>query len=165
MFRRLLVAIDSSGGASTTVSFATAIAHQSNASVHVLFVNEFIAASRGVPLHTDDEATELVVGAVEQLRLEGIRASGTVRRAPHRHVARLIASSAVDASADAIVIGSRRPRRFGRSFRNRQHGRIIAFTTLPIITAPAPLAIPAHGRLDADEVREFDASNRQHLTA
>ena len=163
MFRRLLVAIDGSGGASTTVSFATAIARQSNARVHVLFVNEFIAANRGVLMYTDEEATRLVVSAVEQLRHEGIEANGTVRRAHYRHVARSIASSAADASADAIVIGSRRRRRFGRLLRNRQHGRIISLTALPILTAPAPLAIPAHGRLDADEVRTVRVRNPHHL--
>ena len=75
MFRRLLVAIDSSGGASTTVSFATAIARESNASVHELFVNEFMAASRGVPLHTDDDATGTIADTIAEHR--AMQAAGT----------------------------------------------------------------------------------------
>jgi hypothetical protein len=31
------------------------------------------------------------------------------------------------------------------------------------MTMPAPLVIPANGRLDADEVREVGFRNRQHL--
>jgi nucleotide-binding universal stress UspA family protein len=147
MFRQLLVAIDDSGASSTAVSFAVALAQRSGCGVHVLHVNEYIVSSRGVPLQTDEEATQLVVDAIEELRSVGIRASGSVRRGPHRDVARTIATSAAENTADAIVIGSNRRRRLGLPMRARVHDRIMALSPLPILTAPPPLAIPADVRL------------------
>ncbi len=165
MFPRLLVAIDNDGNADVTLSFATAVARQSDAAVHLLHVNEHIVGSRGVPLLTDEEATRLLVDAVDGLRLEGIRASGSVRRAPSRQVARCIAAMAAQSSADAIVLGSSRRRGIGRLLAGRVGQRTIAQTMLPVITAPAPLELPANGRLDVADVLQLTRGQRQHLEA
>jgi nucleotide-binding universal stress UspA family protein len=71
------LAIDGTETSDVTISFASAIAQHSGAVVHVLYVNEYVVGSRGVPLRTNAEATELLTGAVGLLRAEGIRVTGS----------------------------------------------------------------------------------------
>jgi nucleotide-binding universal stress UspA family protein len=165
MFQRLLVAIDDSERSDVTLSFATAMARQFSAAVHVLHVNEYVVGSRSVPLRTDDEATELVTEALEQLRSEGVKASGSVRRASYRQVARHIATSADEFSADALILGSRRHGRFGALFSARVRERTTRLTSLPVIAAPAPLELPSHGRLDVADIITVPPHQERTLSA
>jgi len=164
MFQRLLVAIDGTESSDVTLSFASAIAQQSGAVVHVLYVNEYVVGSRGVPLRTNAEATELLTGAVGLLRAEGTRVTGSARRAPYRHVPRHIVSSAEDFSADAIVVGTRRKRRLGRLFSSHVREHIIRLSTLPVLAAPAPLDLPADGRLVMAEMLEVERDRTRSLS-
>jgi nucleotide-binding universal stress UspA family protein len=148
MFQKLLVAIDNTERSDVALSFATAIAQQCSAAVHVLHVNEFVVGTRGMTLFTDEKAIQRVTQAIGQLRSEGIRTSGSVRRALYRHVAPCIASMATEISADAIVLGTGRNRRFGRLFAPQVRERTIRLTTLPVIAAPAPLVRAFNGQLD-----------------
>jgi nucleotide-binding universal stress UspA family protein len=165
MFQRLLVAIDGTESSDVTISFASALAQQSGAVVHVLYVNEYLVGCKGIPLHTNAEATELLTRAVGQLRAEGIRVSGTARRAPYRNVPHHIVSSAEDFSADAIVVGTRRKRRLGRLFSSHVRERITRLSSLPIIAAPAPLDLPAHGRLVMAEMLDVERDRTRSLSA
>jgi nucleotide-binding universal stress UspA family protein len=165
MFQRLLVAIDGAESSDITLSFASAIAQQNGAVVHVLYVNEYVVGSRGVPVHTNAEATELLTGAVGLLRAKGIRVTGSARRAPYRHVARHIVSSAEDFSADAIVVGTRRRRRLGRLFSSHVRENIIRLSSLPVIAAPAPLDLPADGRLVMAEMLDEEPDRIRSLSA
>jgi nucleotide-binding universal stress UspA family protein len=165
MFRRLLVAINDGDGSAAAVSFAVSQANPVESQVHVVHVNEYIPSSRSVPLNTDDEATQVVVEAIEQLRLEGIRAAGSVRRADHREVAQVIAATAVETGSEAIVIGSNRRRRFGVPRRARLHDQIMALSPLPILTAPPPLSIPTDTRSLGEQVPNRRPQRRSRLTA
>jgi nucleotide-binding universal stress UspA family protein len=152
MFRKLLVAVDSTDRSEVALSFASAVAHQCSAAVHVLHVNEFVVGARGITLFSDERAIKLVTEAIEQLRSEGIRTSGSVRRALYRHVATCIATMATEVSADAIVLGTGRNRHFGRLFSPQVRERTIRLTSLPVIAAPAPLGLGSNGQLDVGEL-------------
>lgn len=77
MFQRLLVAIDDTERSDITLSFATAVAKERGAVVHLFYVNEFAVGTGGMPLHTNEEAVALLTRAAEQLRAEGIRVTGS----------------------------------------------------------------------------------------
>jgi nucleotide-binding universal stress UspA family protein len=141
MFHRLLLAIDDSPSSEVAVDFATAVARKCAASVHVLYVNEYVVASRGVTLLTRPEAVALVSGAVEQLRGAGIVVTGSSSAASYRHVARRIAEEARERSADVIVLGSNRRHRFSRLFSTNVRERTVRLTELPVLTAPSPLEV------------------------
>jgi nucleotide-binding universal stress UspA family protein len=160
MFQRLLVAIDNSPGSDVALSFAIALARQSGASIHVLHVNEHVVGGHGVTLRTDEEVTRLLAEAVVRLRDEGIRTSGSVRRAPYRHVAECIAAMAQERSADVIVLGAKRSRRWARLTGRGVRERTTRLTVLPVITAPAPLAVAAVGQLTLGELVELDDRER-----
>jgi nucleotide-binding universal stress UspA family protein len=164
MFKRLLVAIDRSASADVTISFATAIAQHVGASVHLLHVNEYVVGSRYIPLATDEEATQLVADGVHQLLSEGIRTTASVRRAPYRQVAHRIVSAADEFSADVIILGSRRSRRFGRLFSSQVRERTVRRTSLPVIAAPAPLDFPSPARLDIADILKRGHDRNQTMS-
>jgi nucleotide-binding universal stress UspA family protein len=165
MFRKLLVAVDNTDRSDVALSFASAVAQQCSAAVHVLHVNEFVVGARGVTIFSDEKAINLVTGAIEQLRSEGIRASGSVRRALYRHVAPCIATMAAEVSADAIVLGTGRNRHFGRLFAPQVRERTIRLTSLPVIAAPAPLGLGSNDQLDVGELLPLRLDREWTLSA
>jgi nucleotide-binding universal stress UspA family protein len=154
MFDRILLAIDDSPAGDVAAVFATALARQAGAAVHVLHVNERLVGGRGVTLRTRDEATALVSVVVEQLAEAGVRAGGTVRVAPYRAVPTHIVAVAQEREADAIVLGSHRRRRLGRLFSAQVRERTTRLTSLPVLVAPSPLRVVSSlGRGDLWEAR------------
>jgi nucleotide-binding universal stress UspA family protein len=152
MFNTLLLAIDDSPASEVATDFATACAQRCGSSVHVLHVNEFQVGGRGLTLLTKEEATALIARAVEQLRGAGVVAGGSVRVASYRDVARRIAEQAAERGADAIVLGSRRQSRWGRLFSPHVRARTTRLTSLPILTAPSPLALGGRARVSLDDL-------------
>jgi len=141
MFQRFLLAIDETTAGEIGVSFATTLAHQQGASVHVFHVNEFILGGRGLTYETHDEASLVVDTAVDQLAVAGIEASGACALANCFTIAPRIADAAADCGADAILFGSHRHRRLTR-FRGRGiRERVTRLTPLPVLTAPSPLKV------------------------
>jgi hypothetical protein len=69
-------------------------------------------------------------------------------------------SSAQDFSADTIVVGTRRKRRLGRLFSSNVREHIIRLSSLPVIAAPAPLDLPADGRLVTAEMLDMEQRDR-----
>lgn len=69
----------------------------SAATVHVLFVNEYLAGGRGISLLTKDEATELLTSAVTHAA--GIHAGGSSVVDSYRRVATLVAEVAREKDA------------------------------------------------------------------
>jgi nucleotide-binding universal stress UspA family protein len=141
MFDRLLLALDDSPAGEVATLFATALARRTGASVHVLHVNERLVGGNGVTLHTRLESTELVSAAVHQLAEAGVRAGGSVCVSSYRGVPARIVATALDRSADAIVLGSTRNRRWARVFSPQVRERTTRLTALPVLTAPSPLKI------------------------
>jgi nucleotide-binding universal stress UspA family protein len=152
MFQKLLFAMDDTERSEVALSFVTAVAREHSAAVHVLHVNEYVVGTRGVTVFTDEKAIALVTDAICQLRSDGIRASGSVRRTLYRRVAPCIASMATEVSADAIILGSGRSHHLGRLFTPQVRERTIRLTSLPVIAAPAPLGVPSTGELDVAEL-------------
>jgi nucleotide-binding universal stress UspA family protein len=141
MFDRFLLAIDQSPASEVATAFACALAGRNGASVHVVHVNEYLVAGRGVTIHSVEEAKKLVAGAMEELCASGIRSDGSVRPATYRQVPRRIVEVARERGADAIILGSNRRRHLHRLFSTDVRERTTRLTSLPVITAPAPLRL------------------------
>jgi nucleotide-binding universal stress UspA family protein len=152
MFTRILLAIDDSDSSEAAVSFATALAKQSSASVRVVHVNEYLVGGRGFPARTQAEAIQHLEGAVNTLRAAGIPTEGTLYLTSSFNIDRRIANSAHDWSADVIVLGSRRQRRFGRFAGKGIRERVTSLTSLPVLTAPSPLHVVAGNVPDLDQL-------------
>ena len=164
MFHQLLVAIDDTESAPVALSFTTALARHEGASVHVIHANRVVVGGRGFTELTEAAAAALVDTAVLQLLEQGIDASGSVARATSYSIGQVIADAAWSRRCDAIVLGSHRPIRWSRLAHplgrgTREH--IIRHSSLPVLTAPAPLHLPgARRRRGATSVR-----SAKHLRA
>jgi nucleotide-binding universal stress UspA family protein len=148
MFDRLLLALDDSPAGEVATLFSAALARRAGSTVHVLHVNERLVGGNGVTLRSRQESTDLVSAAVRQLAAAGVRAGGSVRIASHRGVPQQIVGTALERSADAIVLGSTRNRRLGRLFSAQVRERTTRLTALPVLTAPSPLKITSPGEVD-----------------
>jgi nucleotide-binding universal stress UspA family protein len=146
MFTRILLAIDDSASSEAAVSFATAMARQSSAAVRIVHVNEYLVGGRGYTVETQAEAIQHLERAVNSLRAAGIPTEGSLYLTSCFGVEARIANSAHDWSADVIVLGSRRRRRFSRFAGKGVRERVTNLTQLPVLTAPAPLQV-ASGKL------------------
>jgi len=141
MFKRILLAIDDSNSSEVALSFAIAMARESGAAVRVVHVNEFLVGGRGYTVETHAQAMARLESAVAALRGVGIETEGSLYVTNCFGVESRIANAAHDWSADVIVLGSRRRRRF-RPFAGRgMRERVLSLTALPVLTAPAPLQI------------------------
>jgi nucleotide-binding universal stress UspA family protein len=146
MFTRILLAIDSSSSSEAAVSFAIALAGQSSAVVRVVHVNEYLVGGRGFTVETQTQAIDQLEHAVAALREMGISTEGSLYLTSVFGVEGRIATAAQDWSADVIVLGSRRRRRFARFGGKGMRERVTNLTALPVLTAPAPLSV-TNGRL------------------
>ncbi len=152
MFTRILLAIDDSDSSEAAISFATAMAKQSSASVRVVHVNEYLVGGRGFTVRTQAEAIQHLEGAVNTLRAAGIPTEGALYLTNSFSIDRRIVNSAHDWSADVIVLGSRRQRRFSRFAGQGIRERVISLTSLPVLAAPSPLLVTAGKVPDLDEL-------------
>src|SRR5580704_8458214 len=152
MFTRILLAIDDSASSEAAVSFATAMARQSSAAVRVVHVNEYLVGGRGFAVETQSEAIELLERAVGTLRSAGVPTEGSLYLTSCFGVEARIANAAHDWSADVIVLGSRRRRRFARLGGKGMREKVTSLTSLPILTAPAPLEVGRKTPTDMGEL-------------
>jgi nucleotide-binding universal stress UspA family protein len=152
MFTRILLAIDDSPSSEVAISFATALAQQSSGAVRVVHVNEYLVGGRGFTVETQSEAIGQLEKAVAALRAVGIPTEGSLYLTSCFGVETRIANAASDWSADVIVLGSRRRRRFGRFGGQGMRERVTSLTALPVLTAPAPLDVAAGRVPDMSEL-------------
>lgn len=115
--------------------------------VHVLHVNERLVGGNGVTLRTRQESTDLVSAAVRELAGAGVHAGGSVCVSTYRGVPQRIVATALERSADAIVVGSTRNRRLARLFSPRVRERTTRLTALPVLTAPSPLRVSSPAKV------------------
>jgi nucleotide-binding universal stress UspA family protein len=146
MFNRILLAIDDAESSEAALDFVGAMALRSSASVRVVHVNELLVGGRGVTVETQSDAIAHLDDAVRFLRDRGIPTVGTLYVASCFGVDLRIVNAAQDWSADVIVLGSRRQRRFSRFAGKGMRERVTRMTALPVLTAPAPLKV-ATGKL------------------
>jgi nucleotide-binding universal stress UspA family protein len=78
---------------------------------------------------------------VNSVRAAGIPTEGALYLTSCFGVEARITNSAHNWSADVIVLGSRRRRRFNRFAGKGVRERVIGLTTLPVLIAPAPLRV------------------------
>ena len=145
MLKRILLALDSSDSGQVAISFTIAVA-DSDTEVRILHVNELLLGGRGQTMETPTEARFLLDDAVLQLRCcgvtaTGVMATGVVATATSFAVAECIIAEADRWSADAIVLGSARRRGLRRIASQGVRERVIRFSCLPVLTAPAPLRV------------------------
>ena len=152
MFTRILLAIDDSPSSEPAISFATALARQSSGAVRVVHVNEYLVGGRGFTVETQTEAIRHLEKAVSALRAASIPTEGSLYTTSCFGVEARIANAASDWSADVILLGSRRRRRFGRFGGKGMRERVTDLTTLPVLTAPAPLDVAADRVDDLSEL-------------
>jgi nucleotide-binding universal stress UspA family protein len=141
MFSRILLAIDDSESSEVAISFATALARQYSSAVRVVHVNEYLVGGRGFTVETKVQAISHLEKAVSALRDAGIPTEGSLYLTSCFGVEARIANAAQDWSADVIVLGSRRRRRFTRLGGKGMRERVTSLTALPVLTAPAPLGV------------------------
>jgi nucleotide-binding universal stress UspA family protein len=139
MFTRILLALDGTESSEVAVSFATALARQSDSTVRVVHVNELLVGGRGYASETERESMEIVDSAVGSLRGAGVMADGVHYLANCFTIADRIAEAARDWGADVIVFGSTRRRWLARFRGAGLRERVTAITGLPVLAAPAPL--------------------------
>ena len=108
MFDRLLLALDDSPAGEVATLFAAALARRTGATVHVLHVNEQLVGGNGVTLRSHQESIDLVSAAVRHFADAGVRPAGPSRVSSYRGVPQRIVTTALERSADAIVLGSMR---------------------------------------------------------
>ena len=152
MFRRILLAIDDSQSSDVAISFATALAAQYSSAVRVVHVNEFLVGGRGFTVETEAQAISHLENAVSALRAAGIPTECSLYLTSCFGVDARIANAAHDWSADVIVLGSRRRRRFARLGGKGMRERVTCLTSLPILTAPAPLEVGRGAPTDMGEL-------------
>jgi nucleotide-binding universal stress UspA family protein len=138
MFTRILLAVDHSDAGPVAVSYASALARADAAVVRVVHVNEFLVGGRGFTAETEQMAMQVVDEAVAALRSAGVDADGVHYLANCFTVPNRIVDAAHEWAADVIVMGSTR-RRFRRLMGKGLRERVMSITSLPIVTAPAPL--------------------------
>jgi len=141
MFTRILLALDGTESSEVAVSFATALARQSDSSVRVVHVNELLIGGRGYASETERESMQVVDEAVGSLRREGVDADGVHYLANCFTIADRIAEAAKDWGADVIVFGSKRRRRLPRFSGAGLRERVTSISGLPVLAAPAPLKL------------------------
>ena len=146
--RKILVAVGRQGKDDGGLRYAAKIAAETGATVRVLHIrqNELYRGMRFSP-ETPDEATNLVTGAVEQLRDAGITASGAVRVALLGREGVNIVDEAANWQADAIVLGPGPVRSWRRLFARGVRGQVLRLSAIPVIVPPAPTAESAAGEV------------------
>ncbi len=161
MFSRILLAVDGSESGDVAADFTSALASKLGAAVRVVHVNELIVGGRGHAHETESEAMEVVDRSVGALRARGVRADGVHHLANCFAVARCIADAARDWGADAIVLGSKRRRRWRRFNGKGLRERVTKVTGLPVLTAPPPLTVARglHVELLDQELAQMVASS------
>jgi nucleotide-binding universal stress UspA family protein len=160
MFSRILLAIDDSASSQVALSYASALAHQSHGAVRVVHVNEYLVGGRGFTVETKAQAISHLEEAVATLRGAGIPTEGSLYLTSCFGVDARIADAAHQWSADVILLGSRRRRRFARFGGKGMRERVTSLTSLPVLTAPAPLDVtgdwvPEMSELPADQLVPF----------
>jgi len=135
--RRLLLAMDQFDSGQVALTFTAELANTVGADVTVLHIRERSIHPRVLPLESLSDAQLLVDEAVFCLRLAGIGVEGRVRSGREDHVAKCIVYESAQSQCDTIVLGSRRLRGIERVSGRGVKERVVRFSLLPVVVAPA----------------------------
>jgi len=105
--KRVLVAVDGSPASDEAVASATEVARATGAEVHVLHVQQLVAAEGATLVETDEEALAILRRALAQLRAGGL--SGRAEAVVSHGVAAAVVAEAERLRADLVILASRRP--------------------------------------------------------
>ncbi len=144
MFKRILLALDSSESGQVAISFTIALAASCRAEVRIVHVSQGELDHRGLSCMTPYDARYLVDDATLRFRCAWVTATGVARLIPtttSRSVSESIADEARRWAADAIVLGSQRRRGLCRVTSRGVREQVTRLSCLPVLTAPAPLRV------------------------
>jgi nucleotide-binding universal stress UspA family protein len=148
MFKRILVAVDSSEYSRQAVPTAIEIAKKFDADVFVLHVNEHdLGRAAAYPRETEADAAEIVAGAIKSIRDAGVTVEGEVRIAFLGDAPNEIVETAAIQGADLIVMGSRGLSDVAGLFLGSVTHKVIKLAKIPVLVdrsaAPVELAAAA----------------------
>ena len=144
MFKRILLALDSSESGQVAISFTIALATSCHAEVRIVHVNQAELDGRGLTCMTPYEARYLVDDATLRFRCAWVTATGAALLGPTmttRSVSESITDEARRWGADSIVLGSQRRRGLRRVTSRGVREQVTRLSCLPVLTAPAPLRV------------------------
>ena len=105
-----------------------------------------------------DEAAALVDGALSDLRVAGVAASGSVRITLLGHEGENIVAEATEWGADAIVLGAGPRRSWRRLFARSIREQVLRFSQIPVIVAPPASSLKRTSHIDTETARQQRAA-------
>lgn len=139
MFKRILVAIDSSPYSAYTVPDAIAIATCFKSTIMVLHVLEREVGRAGAfPLETVEAADRLAAAAVKTFQDAGITARGEVQHAASGHAPKHIVETAIEQECDLIVMGSRGLSDIAGLLLGSVTHKVLQLAHVPVLVARGP---------------------------
>jgi nucleotide-binding universal stress UspA family protein len=148
MFETIVWATDGSSSADAALPFAKALAVAERGKLVAVFVEEqFVGRASPYPVLADvGELKAKIHGQVEEARKEGVDASFTIVPGLGPGTARLIADTARELGADAIVVGTRGHGPVVGLLLGSVTQRLLHLATCPVLVIPtheAPAAAAA----------------------
>jgi len=142
MFRRIVVAIDTSEYSLRVIPTAIEVVQKFHSDVYVLHACEHdrghaVAYSEDSPAG----AMRLVADAVKVLREEGVVAGGQVHDVAAGHVAKDIVETAAEFEADLIVMGSRGLSDVQGILLGSVTHKVIQLAPIPVLVARGPIPV------------------------
>ena len=157
--RRILVAVDQGDKDDATLRYAAALASKSGAAVRVIHITaREVYGGRRYALEGADEAAALVDGALSDLRVAGVAASGSVRITLLGHEGENIVAEATEWGADAIVLGAGPRRSWRRLFARSIREQVLRFSQIPVIVAPPASSLKRTSHIDTETARQQRAA-------
>ncbi|WP_431967250.1 universal stress protein [Actinacidiphila sp. bgisy160] len=137
MFRRIMVAVDSSSTDHLSVRTATELAARTGASVRVLHVDPSdVVYDTVVGMEDDATAHKVLEEAVATLRRHGVEAEGELVDALLSDVPGAIAAAARRYDADLIVLGPHSRTRLGAWLSPRVTDAVVHHTRIAVLLVP-----------------------------
>jgi nucleotide-binding universal stress UspA family protein len=145
MFTTIVWATDGSAAADAALPFAKALAAAGHGKLVAVFVEEhFVGRASAYPVLADsDECRAKIRGQVEEARKQGLDATFTIvpglaPGAPH-----MIADTARELGADAIVVGTRGHGPVAGLLVGSVTQRLLHIAPCPVLVVPAKLPVAA----------------------
>jgi nucleotide-binding universal stress UspA family protein len=136
--KRVLLAVSDSRACERAVAVAAGLARSSGAEVCVVHLIErvFLGRAGWCSIETPDDAHRLLSRFQAELETLGVRVTARTGKARREQLAVHILLTAVEYSADVIVIGSRRKSAIGALLFGSVSHEIIRRSKIPVISVP-----------------------------
>ena len=141
MFNKVVCATDGSENADRAFDYATQLAKSEGATLHGVHVVEKLLGARvgGMNSHADETEIDGKIKAQAEAagRELGSQVTMHMQASPTGEVAKRIAETASDLSADLIIVGTRGHSAIGGALLGSVTQRLLHVTTCPVLAVPA----------------------------